>query len=179
MFCKKDHSAHNCDVVTDYQKRTDIVKEGRLCYNCLAHHRVSQCTSKFRCRKCKKKHHTSLCSSDSPTQGTTPEKKNASDDTPTTTTGGFLTPASCSAAPQNPTCLLKTAVAPIVAGNTRSQANILFDEGAQRSFISAEMASEPLPHPEQIYQWHHLALHLRPFRSSELPQWKWKQNLVS
>ena len=142
VFCKKDHSAHNCDVVTNYQKRTDIVKEGRLCYNCLAHHRVSQCTSKFRCRKCKKKHHTSLCSSDSPTQGTTPEKKNASDDTPTTTTGGFLTPASCSAAPQNPTCLLKTAVAPIVAGNTRSQANILFDEGAQQSFISAEMASE-------------------------------------
>ena len=44
--------------------------------------------------------------------------------------------------PQAPTCLLKTAVAPIVAANTRSQANILFDEGAQRSFISAEMANE-------------------------------------
>ena len=142
VFCKKNHSAHNCDVVTDYQKRINIVKEGRLCYNCLAHHRMSQCTSKFRCRKCKQKHHTSLCSSDSPTKGTTPEKKNASDDTPTTTTGGFLTPASCSEAPQTPTCLLKTAVAPIVAGNTRSQANILFDEGAQQSFISAEMANE-------------------------------------
>ena len=142
VFCKKNHSAHNCDVVTDYQKCINIVKEGYLCYNCLAHHRVSQCTSKFCCRKCKKKHHTSLCSSDSPTKGTTPEKKNASDDTPTTTTGGFLTPASCSEAPQAPICLLKTAVAPIVAGNTRSQANILFDEGAQRSFISAEMVNE-------------------------------------
>ena len=142
MFCKKNYSAHNCDVVTNYQKRIGIVKEGHLCYNCLAHHKVSQCTSKFRCRKCKKKHHTSLCSSDSPTKGTTLEKKNVSDDTPTTTTGGFLTPASCSEAPQTPTCLLKTAVAPIVAGNTRSQAKILFDEGAQRSFISAEMANE-------------------------------------
>ena len=141
VFCKKNHSAHNCDVVTDYQKRFDIVKEGRRCYNCLAHHRVSQCTSKSRCRKCKRKHHTSLCSSGSPTKDTIPEK-NTSDNPPTTTTGGFLTPASCSEAPRNPTCLLKTAVAPIVAGNTRSQANILFDEGAQRSFISAEMANE-------------------------------------
>ena len=84
--------SHNCDVVTDYQKRINIVKEGHLCYNCLAHHRVSQCTSKFRCRKCKQKHLTSLCSSDSPTKGTTPEKKNASDDTPTTTTGGSTGP---------------------------------------------------------------------------------------
>ena len=142
MFCKKNHSAHNCDVVTDYQKQIDIVKEGHLCYNCLTHHRVSKCTSKFCCRKCKKKHPTSLCSSDSPTKGTTPEKKNVPDDTPTTTTGGFLTPASCSEAPQNPTCLLKTAVVPIIAGTTRSQANILFDKGAQQSFISAEMANE-------------------------------------
>ena len=141
VFCKKNHSTHNCDVVTDYQKRFDIVKEGHRCYNCLAHHRVSQCTSKSRCRKCKRKHHTSLCSSDSPTKDTIPEK-NTSDNPATTTTGGFLTPASCSEAPQNPTCLLKTAVAPIVASNTRSQANILFDEGAQRSFISAEMANE-------------------------------------
>ena len=40
------------------------------------------------------------------------------------------------------TCLLKTAVAPVIAGNVKTQANILFDEGAQRSFISEEMASE-------------------------------------
>ena len=39
-------------------------------------------------------------------------------------------------------CLLKTAIAPIIAGDVRKQANILFDEGAQRSFISAEMAAE-------------------------------------
>ena len=142
VFCKKTHSAYNCDVVTDIQKRIDIVKASNLCYNCLAHHRVSQCPSKFRCRKCKKKHHTSLCNHDSSLEVTTPEKKSASNSTPTTTTGGFLTPASCAEAPQNPTCLLKTAVAPIIAGNMKTQANILFDDGAQRSFLSAEMASE-------------------------------------
>ena len=144
VFCKKNHSPQNCDVVTDYQKRVDFVREHNLCYNCLAHHRVSQCPSKFRCRKCKKKHHTSLCSSDTSTEAgtSTPVKKSDSVSTPPTTTAQFLSAASCSEAPQNPTCLLKTAVAPIVAGNLKTQANILFDEGAQRSFISAEMASE-------------------------------------
>ena len=139
IFCKGPHPAHNCEVVTDCQKRIEIVKEGNLCYNCLAHHRVSQCTSKFRCRKCKRKHHTSLCSSDPPTEPAAPENKSDSSNTPATTTGQFL---SCPEAPQNPTCLLKTAVAPIVAGNMKTHANILFDEGAQRSFISTEMANE-------------------------------------
>ena len=64
VFCKKDHPSHNCDAVTDYKKRLDIVKEKSLCFNCLARHRISQCPSKFRCRKCKKKHHTSLCNSE-------------------------------------------------------------------------------------------------------------------
>ena len=45
VSCKK-----NCEVVTNYQKQIDIVKEDHLCFNCLAHHRVSQYTSKFRCR---------------------------------------------------------------------------------------------------------------------------------
>ena len=42
----------------------------------------------------------------------------------------------------NTTCLLKTAVAPVIAGLTRRLANILFNEGAQRSFILAEMAAK-------------------------------------
>ena len=34
------------------------------------------------------------------------------------------------------------AVAVIIAGDVKTQVNVRFDEGAQRSFISAEMASE-------------------------------------
>ena len=140
VFCNGGHPAHNCDVVTDCKKRLDIVKGSNLCLNFLAHHRVSQCPSKFRCRKCKKKHHTSLCNSQSSPE-IVAEKKSTPDNAPTTT-AGLLTPTSCCEAPQSMTCLLKTAVAPVIAGNIKTQANILFDEGAQRSFISAEMASE-------------------------------------
>ena len=69
-------------------------------------------------------------------------EKNVDSATPTTT-AGLLTPASCPTVPQVTTnCLLKTAVAPIIAGNIKTLASILFDEGAQHSFISAALASE-------------------------------------
>ena len=55
----------------------------------------------------------------------------------------MLVPTSHHEAPQNTTCLLKTAITtPIIADNINAQANILFDEEAQRYFISADMASE-------------------------------------
>ena len=36
----------------------------------------------------------------------------------------------------------KTAIAPIIAANNKTNANILFDEGAQHSFISTAMVEE-------------------------------------
>ena len=142
VFCKGLHPTHNCNVVTDYQKQLDIVKENTLCFNCLARHRVSQCPSKFRCRKCKKKRHTSLCNSE--TTNTSEGMSNEQKTEVTTLTSGLLTPAShCKTSENNTTtCLLKTAIAPIIAGGIRTQANILFDEGAQCSFISLAMANE-------------------------------------
>ena len=61
VFCKGSHFSAHCDVVRDAQKRLDIVKKGKHCFNCLGHHRVSQCPSKLRCKTCRQKHHTSLC----------------------------------------------------------------------------------------------------------------------
>ena len=63
VFCKGPHSSNACNTVTKPEKRMSLVKENRLCFNCLARHKVSQCSSKFRCRKCARKHHTSLCTS--------------------------------------------------------------------------------------------------------------------
>jgi len=40
------------------------------------------------------------------------------------------------------TCLLKTAVVPVIAGSIKTLANILFDEGARCSFISAKLVTE-------------------------------------
>ena len=144
IFCKGAHPTHTCESVTDHQKRLEIVKREKLCFNCLAHHKVSQCQSKFRCKKCKKRHHTTLCNSEPPSAEPTSDKvtEKASSGSSADVTG-LLTPASpCAALHTVTTCLLKTAVAPIIAGSNRTQANILFDEGAQRSFISIDMVKE-------------------------------------
>ena len=148
VFCKGPHPSHSCTTVTEYPARIELVKRENLCFNCLGHHKVSHCTSKFRCKKCKKRHHTSLCNSESPKSNgdrSTTHSSASSDapSVPVTTTAGLLTSTSGnSCRHNNATCLLKTAVAPVIAGHTRKQANILFDEGAQRSFISAEMAAK-------------------------------------
>jgi len=65
-YCKGPHTANHCTVVKGHQQRVSIVKTAGLCFNCLAHHRVSQCTSHRRCKRCNQKHHTSLCPSTDP-----------------------------------------------------------------------------------------------------------------
>jgi len=45
-------------------------------------------------------------------------------------------------ATHTPQCLLKTAIAPVQVCNTRVSAIILFDEGAQRSFVTEALATQ-------------------------------------
>ena len=61
MCCKANHTALTCETHKDVQSRLQIIKQQRLCYNCLAHHRVSQCNSKNHCWRCGNKYHTSIC----------------------------------------------------------------------------------------------------------------------
>ena len=62
VYCKGFHTPGNCEVAKDQQKRLGIIKRDRLCINCLGHHRMSHCNSKYRCRNCGHKHRTSICS---------------------------------------------------------------------------------------------------------------------
>lgn len=153
VYCKGDHFPSACDVVTDVQKRLEIVKRGNLCYNCLGNHKVSLCNSKFRCKNCKRKHHTSLCKPlrDDPKQGD--KRDSEAKDTPAQTntpTQTNTTMAPVSHGSHSNTCppttstisLLKTAVAPISAEGLWIRGNILFDDGSQRSFITEQAATK-------------------------------------
>ena len=62
-FCDGGHRSGDCAVYTDADSRLKVVKEKRLCFNCLAKHPVAKCSSSNRCLKCKRKHHTTICSS--------------------------------------------------------------------------------------------------------------------
>ena len=61
VYCKGIHTTNSCNVVVNTEKRLEHIKREGLCFNCLGKHRVSQCTSHARCKKCNNKHHTSIC----------------------------------------------------------------------------------------------------------------------
>ncbi|XP_065157184.1 uncharacterized protein [Atheta coriaria] len=61
-LCDELHFLSHCPVFINktIEQRKDIVNQRRLCYNCLGKHRASACLSSLRCRRCGKRHHTSL-----------------------------------------------------------------------------------------------------------------------
>ena len=61
FFCDHQHHPQQCTVVTDAERRWDIVRSKRRCFNCLGWHQVSDYMTRARCRTCHRKHHTSLC----------------------------------------------------------------------------------------------------------------------
>lgn len=49
----------------------EVIKQKRLCYNCLGRHRVSQCSSSNHCHKCNGKHHQASAQMPTKSQVTT------------------------------------------------------------------------------------------------------------
>ena len=82
VYCKKAHSSKNCQTVTDYQRRLEIVKKDNLCFNCLGHHKASKCQSKNHCVNCNRKHHTSVCSKENQPSASSEDQKPPNEDTP-------------------------------------------------------------------------------------------------
>ena len=146
VYCKGQHSSSACDVVTEMSGHLAIVKRDKLCYNCLGHHKVMAYNSKFRCRNCKHKHHTTLCtgSSSQTAMGSTNSPINAKANEHSSQTTGLLTPSisELNSPSQASSCLLKTPVAKVSIPNVTMEGNIIFDEGAQRSFITQELAAK-------------------------------------
>ncbi|XP_064646772.1 uncharacterized protein LOC135499753 [Lineus longissimus] len=131
-FCKRSaHPSSECTIVSDVEKRMEIVRKDRLCYNCLGKHKVVYCKSKFRCYKCKERHHTALCN---PT-------KNYVNPAPDSETTHAKLAFGKHATPEGPV-ILKTAKTIIAVNASRKiDVNILIDEGAQRSFFTEKTAN--------------------------------------
>ncbi|XP_021960711.1 uncharacterized protein LOC110856534 [Folsomia candida] len=54
------HLIQHCPEFTAYSvsARKDWIRSNNRCYNCLGNHPVKECTSKFTCSKCQRRHHT-------------------------------------------------------------------------------------------------------------------------
>ena len=62
VFCDAEHFSASCEKIKDPQARKNILKRQGCCFLCLRKgHRINQCTSNRRCRKCPGKHHQSIC----------------------------------------------------------------------------------------------------------------------
>ncbi|XP_053380934.1 uncharacterized protein LOC123562061 [Mercenaria mercenaria] len=112
------------------------VKEKQLCFNCLRKHRVINCTSQRRCLVCKKKHHTSICNNKSKEHnsgGNVPDVQSSKPETAVLHSSTQETSHGV---------LLKTAISKVTSGNITRDTHILFDEGAQKSFITETLAQE-------------------------------------
>ena len=146
VYCKGPHTPSTCDSITDKKKHMEIIKRDMLCFNCLSHHKISQCKSKFCCRHCNKRHHTSICTNSSPppaTSETTTTITGATNNTTTNSTSDTtsLTILTSDSPPSShQSYLLKTAVATVMSVDREAEANILFDEGSQCSFLTQDLA---------------------------------------
>ena len=63
VFCKDEHYPDKCNVVTDMQARTEVIRNSRLCYKRLQpFHGIRNCRSEIKCFKCQSiRHRTATC----------------------------------------------------------------------------------------------------------------------
>ena len=123
-FCNGEHYSDLCQKITNVKERKHRLIEQRRCFVCLKKNHVSKnCKSNLRCRKCNKRHHTSIC--DPPKE----HEKSTSNQTITTATK------------EQASVLLQTATA-YAYGEDREKkikVNILFDGGSQKSYITEDL----------------------------------------
>lgn len=61
IYCDEtDHDVFHCTRVSSPDAKLKILRRKKLCFNCLRGHEIQQCFSRFRCRECKDKHHTTI-----------------------------------------------------------------------------------------------------------------------
>ena len=62
IYCGlSNHKSEDCTKVLNVARRKEILSSKRLCYNCIGYgHSAATCQSRG-CRKCNKRHHTSIC----------------------------------------------------------------------------------------------------------------------
>ena len=133
------------------EKRYQIVKQQNRCFNCMARHKVSLCKSQNRCQSGNITRAFALVNiKNQPIKWTNPPVNNPLTTKHLTTNLQAYLPfmpvtildpgTQINVNVMNTACLLKTAIVPVQAPNFTTQANILFNEWTQRSYVTRKLA---------------------------------------
>ena len=132
LFCQGNHPLFRCTKVTDPKIRKDLIFKNRLCFICLDNsHIASKCTSNYSCKKCKDfKNDHQNCNRSQNSEDSQNQNPHQNDKQTITTFANNLHDI-----------LLQTACADIVSieNGCSKKVHILFDSGAQRSYITKEL----------------------------------------
>ena len=139
---RQSYQLFRCSKVTNRKIRKDLIFKNRLCFICLDNsHIASKCTSNYTCKKCEGRHNISICTKDfkndhqnsngsQNSQDSQNQNLHQNDNQTTTTFANNVN-----------NILLQTACADIVSieNGCSKKVHILFDSGAQRSYITKEL----------------------------------------
>ena len=134
IYCDGQHKPEKCNAVSTAERRINILRRQRRCFNCLKmYHFTRTCHAKMRCSICCGKHHVSICK---PQSGDTIKETRESNVDQTTHVGAAHST-------QSRTSILLPSATVIVQGRSGSrQARVLFDTGSQRTFVTKKLATE-------------------------------------
>ena len=143
-YCGKGHTSATCGTVTDVSARKEVLRKEGRCYVCLRkNHVVRECRSTLSCKKCRGRHHVSICSRNS-SQGRRPSQQpppNPPAETPTShetpTDHGQSTIATYAGSLNS--VLLQTARLHLFNPSSETlsaTARAILDTGSQRTYIT-------------------------------------------
>ena len=134
VYCWKDHPSSKCRTVTNVDARIAILRKYARCFNCLKKDHVGRyCSSRYRCRKCNRRHHISLCGENVDVRFPERPAEEANTNSTNSTHVGTMD-----------ALFLHTAKARLleVGGNNSVFARLLFDTASHHSYITEETAAK-------------------------------------
>ena len=151
VYCKKEHASSSCSTVTKVAARKESLHRDGRCFVCLKRHHLSRdCRCNVNCRKCRGRHHVSICtkgsgnSSGESTSHRSPPGTSGTTDLerphPETSKGTQTINSHCSDPKTG--ILLQTARLHLISSGdeaTEITARAMFDSGSQRTYISKQL----------------------------------------
>ncbi|XP_036140324.1 uncharacterized protein LOC118644157 [Monomorium pharaonis] len=144
-LCKSRHFINACPQFTAKNacQRRELVKRFKRCFNCLStRHSASECPSKYSCRLCDKKHHTTLHIESETSSGPATVTSQTAQASPSVEHADEINSLLTSAKPgMTAQVLLATAWVNLkVASGRSATVRALLDQGSEATFISENVA---------------------------------------